>query len=478
MNNYRDYYDIFWKSKYWKQNIAGNLWMNQNRWAREAQENLAGAAYPMLQYAWEGSSQISNSEMYGNKRKRVKTEHGDVCSPMRPFSFKGGVTRQSDDLGGITATGPITGGSSSAPLTIKIQNGGKKWITKFKDRRTNKFDKFFSPYWMYTYLRPNIIHTAAQDNAALVDIVEQGQEVDSLTDYLLTSIDSMARVTQDASQSLISSDQAPSGWQGIHNAMNGWAQSNSDAIFKVPLAQRRFTFRNVCNRRVRVALYEFTCIKSCDASINSVTALWGNYLDRKAVNYAQEGVIDNYDLGIGGVTSYPVKARTKNSLGSTPICKDVNEFWKCTGKLNAYMLPGRNIEWTTTLPSKQINRLQYDQYLAQGTTAIEGWTTTYILITCGDTVAGEFAKSGDPIQQELSTKSDYRILWTEDEQFVTNYTYKTPTVKHYRTSSLVGSVPPLAGVVHAQVATVAQRGVALVEAETPAAYDVDKFITI
>lgn len=434
---------------------------------------MAGVAAAHGVYKWAAGTtpqKLPTQNMSGGK-KRVRTEQGSVVSPQGSFSFAGGVTKNTEELGGITATGNITGGNSAAPLTIKVLNGGQKWLDKFVDRRTDKFEKFFSPYWFYTYLRPNIVEELLQDNTVAPGIVEQGQNVKEYFDYTVSKIPQMAYMTPAVAQNLTTSASSSSGFQGIHNAMNGWANANSDSIFKVPIMQKRMTFRNVSNRRLKLKVYEFTCIQNCDTAICGVLNLWQEYLDRIDVALADKDKCDNYDLTVGGVAGMkPLGRKTYSSLGTSPICKEVNEYWKCTGKLNAYMLPGRNIEWISTRTGLSINRLSYDNYLATGDTAIAGWTTCYIVIAHGDTTAGY----NSAVVPELSAKSDYKVVWTTDDQFVTNYTYKEPTVKHYTTSSLVTDT--LLGIPHTQVGQAYQRGVALSEAALPAAYKDEEFL--
>jgi len=450
-----------WGSPYWKQNIAANAIINQNKWAIEGQANIMSAGIP---YVRAGINTFfpkkTTGSMFSTPSKRQRTEQGHVTTPAGTCSFAGGVTKNSEELGGITATGTIRGGGSSSPLTISINNNGKKWVKEFEDRRTSAFEKFFSPYWFYTYLLPNVPHVIEQDTTGLGTSVEKvAQVVETFGDYDIGKIDQMARVTPAIGATLTTDNRSSSGWQGIHNAMNGWGNSNSDAIFKVPLIQKRLTFRNCGNRRCHLKVYEFTCIKNCKLATNRPTVLWANYLDRKALTTANEVTIGAYDTAITGVSCQACNLPSTTDLGRSPLCKDVNDFWKCTGKVNGYVLPGRNLEWVTTDGPKHINRMNFDQYNADGLDAVAGWTKEYIVIAHGDSVAGLLPNN----DVELSAKSDFKMIWTEDEQFVASYTYKEPTVKHYITSSLISNFAPLGGLPAGTVGLANQKGVALTD---------------
>lgn len=458
-----------WESKHWRTNIVANAFLHQPaswqaKQARFASRHIVPNARAAIDTIYP-------------PMKRQRTEQGSVPGVGGSSSFAGGVTKNSEELGGITATGKITGGGTNAPLTIKVRNRGKPWLTKFEDKRTSRFEKFFSPYWFYTYLMPNKYDSISQSTAAYTAVYEQGQNVQQYPDYEIGKINSMANITPAVAQNLSSNNQATSGWQGIHIAMDGWSQENSDAVFKVPVTQKRMTFRNPSNRRAHLKVYEFTCIKNgVYATMNPMT-LWGNYVERKNVAAGNNTTITGYDTQITGFTCDPINPQTIYTMGKTPLCKDVNEFWKCTGKMNAYLLPGRNLEYTSTYGPRHINRMNYDQYVGNGDDAIAGWTTVYVVVAHGDTVAGVLPVNGDA---ELSAKSDYRISWTTDEQFATNYTYKEPTVKHYITSSLSSTVAPIGGIPHAIVPLANQRGVALtdtaLQAETTDPYDNSEFL--
>lgn len=394
-------------------------------------------------------------------QKRTRTEQGYVPGASGSSSYEGGVTKNTEQLGGITATGRITGGNSAAPLTIKVMNGGTPWLTSFKDRRTDKYDKLFSPYWFYTYLRPNKFTASNQDNSAVTTVREQTHEIAFVQDYHAGKIEHMGRITPAVTTNNTTSTQSSTGWQGINSSMNGWGTAYSDAVFKVPLTQKRLTFRNTGNRRAKVMVYEFTCIQNTKGDVNGVQQLWDRYLSRKEIAAADKAVLDNYDTTITGEVCQPLIPRTKQSIGSRPICKDVSEFWKCTGKMNAYILPGRNIEWVSTLNSRSINKKNLDQYVADGHNCIAGWTTEYVIITHGDAVAG-YNEAVSP-EIEISAKSDYKLVYCWDEQFVTQYTWKVPAVKHYITSSLINGITPAGGIPHSVVKTSKQKGVLLTD---------------